>query len=319
MCLYPVNILNPNLYAYSEAYNNKWITFDEYKKHVRFSVPCGKCFECRMKFSKEWSFRCYYEAMQHEQNCSVTFTYKETDGELNKKDIQKLFKDLRNRGVKFRYFGCGEYGEKGGRPHYHVCFFGWQPGDLEFFKMSKKGHNPLYKSRFLEKIWKHGYVLVEAFSLESARYASLYLQKFNKTKDKKVQPFRLCSRKPAIGTLNFDYETALKSDKIYANGKYIPLPRIYLRKGLALGFDEVNDVKTHRVETAERFADSTDFDAYQARLDRASRYRYCIKKRSDVKLIEDSDIEDIEFPLITSSKTSAPSPTLNIVQTSIEV
>jgi len=43
---------------------------------------------------------------------------------LHKPDIQKFFKNLRNKGFKPRFFGCGEYGPTGLRPHYHMILYG---------------------------------------------------------------------------------------------------------------------------------------------------------------------------------------------------
>lgn len=98
-------------------------------------VPCGKCIECCKAYSREWAIRCMRE-MQDCGNvgCFVTLTYAITDGKLHREHVQEFIKRLRRsiEPVKIRYFGCGEYGGKNDRPHYHINIFGWSPDDLRF-------------------------------------------------------------------------------------------------------------------------------------------------------------------------------------------
>lgn len=50
---------------------------------------------------------------------------------LRKADLSAFVKRLRARlgERRFRFFGCGEYGERNGRPHYHIIFFGLGQAD----------------------------------------------------------------------------------------------------------------------------------------------------------------------------------------------
>lgn len=60
----------------------------------------------------------------------ATLTYDDAhlpkDGGLSMSDVQLAIKRVRKSLGKrrIRYYGCGEYGERFGRPHYHVIFFG---------------------------------------------------------------------------------------------------------------------------------------------------------------------------------------------------
>lgn len=99
------------------------------------SLPCGKCVECLMSYSNEWALRCVLEASLYRDNCMLTLTYRDNPVTLIKRDYQLFLKRLREAlsPLKIRYFGCGEYGARGQRPHFHIIIFGWKPDDLDFF------------------------------------------------------------------------------------------------------------------------------------------------------------------------------------------
>lgn len=92
-------------------------------------VPCGKCMACRMTKRKEWSLRMLHELKYHNDASFVTLTYDDNHipdcQSLVKADLQKFFKRLRKSIAprKIRYFACGEYGRKTGRPHYHAILY----------------------------------------------------------------------------------------------------------------------------------------------------------------------------------------------------
>lgn len=72
-----------------------------------------------------WTARILLEASSHAENAFVTLTYKDAPPELIPRDMQLFIKRLRKLHVSpLRYFGMGEYGEKLGRPHYHLAIFG---------------------------------------------------------------------------------------------------------------------------------------------------------------------------------------------------
>lgn len=95
------------------------------------TIPCGRCIGCRLQRRKSWADRAVQELQYHDSNLFITLTYNDEnlphnkayddDGKiimtetLNMKDLQDFWKRLRNymyeKGVKIRYFACGEYGE----------------------------------------------------------------------------------------------------------------------------------------------------------------------------------------------------------------
>lgn len=191
------------------------------------SFPCGRCIACRLNKQREWAFRISHEAKLSPDNVFVTLTYDDKkDGPhitLKKRDCQLFLKRLRkNLGRQIRFFLSGEYGEKGGRPHYHLIIFG----------LRKEEENIIRQS------WKHGFVSVGDVSLSSINYVAKYtlkkvsgVLKEEYAKQGKIPEFSLMSRKPGIG-----WNFAKKSKSLFNNGfgvfksSKIPLPRFYVDK-----------------------------------------------------------------------------------------
>lgn len=201
----------------------------------RMFVACGKCLECKMKKSNEWGFRLAHEASLHEKNCVVTLTYNDdflpADLSVRKTETQNFMKRLRKSIYphKVRFFACGEYGAKKGRPHYHVVLFGYCPDDLTYLYTTEKGE-VLYKSESLAKVWGKGFVSVGLdVTVNTAKYLSKYLQKNigkPKSENEKQPPFVLMSNRPGIGA-DAVRDSWLVSGKTYLDGKYISLPKYY--------------------------------------------------------------------------------------------
>lgn len=217
-------------------------------KGQKMPVPCGKCIECVISRSNEWAFRISNEASLYKENCFITLTYNEANlpqgGHLVKRDLQLFVKRLRKKlePKHIRFFACGEYGSKGQRPHYHIIVFNYLPSDTSFFGYDKK-HNKIFRSATIEKLWDKGFSSVGDVTFDSALYCAKYLQKLVKVDDK-PKPFTLMSRKPAIGVISINSNNLL-TDKIYANGKYIKLPRSYLNFIEKNGFD-ISKIKVKR-------------------------------------------------------------------------
>lgn len=220
---------------------------------------CGHCLECLMARSNEWSFRIMNEASLYMRNVFVTLTYNEDNlpqgGVLVKRDLQLFVKRLRKKlyPQKVRYFACGEYGSKGKfhRPHYHIIVFGWRPDDMYYFGKDNKG-NAIYRSEELEKLWQKGYSSIGELTKDSAKYCAKYLQKLNDLPEGRPKPFTLMSRKPAIGTEAIN-ESMLRTDRVYANGKYTRVPRAYLEY-VKEDFPQLyENIKLRRMQSMKKF------------------------------------------------------------------
>lgn len=143
-------------------------------------LPCGQCVGCRLEKSRQWAVRCMHEAKQHEHNCFLTLTYNNEnlpkDMSLQPQHMTKFWKRLRKKyGNNIRYYYCGEYGERTGRPHYHACVFGFDFEDKKLWKMSQE--NALYRSESLEKLWPYGFSSIGLVTFESAAYVARYILK----------------------------------------------------------------------------------------------------------------------------------------------
>lgn len=206
-------------------------------------IPCGKCLECRLNYSKQWANRCLCESLQHDNNCFITLTYDDDNvpvidsvdyrsGEivkyktLVKKDFQDFMKRLRKEiPYPIRYFACGEYGSNTKRPHYHAIIFGWYPDDDDIVPVGKNELGQvIYTSGLLSKVWKKGFNTVGDCTVESCSYVARYVTKKANVindyilKQMLVEPeFIVMSRKPGIGLNWFDSNHVCYANFTYNN------------------------------------------------------------------------------------------------------
>lgn len=146
------------------------------------TIPCGRCRGCRADRARDWGIRCAHELMTTEAGgVFVTLTYDKdhlpADASVVKRDVQLWMKRLREvmpQGVKLRFYGAAEYGEKFKRPHYHYLVYGYVFPDRRFYKVSPSGHR-LYVSDLLDNSWGKGRAEFGAISFESARYCAGYI------------------------------------------------------------------------------------------------------------------------------------------------
>lgn len=168
------------------------------------SVPCGQCMFCRLERSREVALRCVHESRMFEDNCFITLTYNDeklkelcplTEGgySLVRKHVQDFMKRLRikfcrgffydlglRKGLFYqskniRAFGCGEYGERNGRPHFHLCLFNCRFPDRKY-SGCRDGFR-YYDSKRLTDLWGNGFTSVCDFSFETAAYVARYTTK----------------------------------------------------------------------------------------------------------------------------------------------
>lgn len=91
---------------------------------------CGVCLPCRLNRRRVWTHRMMLEHMAHRMGWFITLTYDEDalppGGSLCRRDLALFMKMLRRSVEPFRlrYYACGEYGDRMGRPHYHLALWG---------------------------------------------------------------------------------------------------------------------------------------------------------------------------------------------------
>lgn len=152
------------------------------------SIPCGQCIGCRLDRSRQWALRCTFEASLYERNCFITLTFDDDhlpdDNSVNVRDFQLFMKRLKSKVRRsygsavadgIRFFACGEYGDRLGRPHYHGILFNFDFDDRILFKV----HNDqrYYISAFLADLWPFGHHIIGDVTFESAAYVARYCVK----------------------------------------------------------------------------------------------------------------------------------------------
>lgn len=170
--------------------------------------PCYVCLPCRINRKRLWTGRLLLENLSHEASCFVTLTYDEdhvpSDGSLVPSDPRNFLKRLRSLldPLRIRYFLVGEYGERMGRPHYHLIIFGVKPQDHVSPQMQKKLHRRC--TCVLCRAWTLGDVDVGEVNPSTAGYIAGYLMKYmTKQWDERLEgrypEFTRMSLRPGIG------------------------------------------------------------------------------------------------------------------------
>lgn len=216
-----------------------------------FRLPCGQCKGCRIDKAAQWALRCGHEAQMHDRNCFLTLTYADEhvpqDYSVQKREWQLFMKRARNEyGSGVRFFGCGEYGDQTGRPHYHGLLFGHDFEDKKVW--TKRNGHDVYRSDALEKLWPYGNSELGSVTPQSAGYCARYCLKKQTGKgaddhyfrvspidglEHRVEPeFALMSRRPGLGTAWFEkFRTdAFPSDFLIVDGRKVKPPMFYFRK-----------------------------------------------------------------------------------------
>lgn len=149
--------------------------------HARpVSVQCNHCVGCYLERARQWAMRCTDEASVWPENSFITLTFdpksliKRGRG-LDHRDWVLFMKRLRKftGNDAIRFFMCGEYGEKFGRPHYHGLLFNLGFPDRKYLKTTKSGEK-IYTSSSLQMNWPYGYSSVGDVTFGSAAYVARY-------------------------------------------------------------------------------------------------------------------------------------------------
>lgn len=246
---------------------------------LEVSLPCGSCIGCRLEKSRQMAIRCTHEAKMYQENCFVTLTYDKVNLPGPSLDLNapvKFMKDLRYRfGSGIRSYGCGEYGEKFGRPHFHLCLFNFDFPNQ--YPVPSKGKDQLFGSEDLAELWPYGFHTIGRITFESAAYVARYVTKkitgvrraaghyeyvdeSGEIKERVPEQPVSVSRMPGIGKPWFDlyYQDVYPSDFVVLRGKKLRPPVYYDRlyeKINPIGFAEV---QRKRAQKGKEFHDVTD-------------------------------------------------------------
>lgn len=206
-----------------------------------------------MSRADEWATRLYHEQQTHGTSSFLTLTFNDEHlpdtYSVSVRDLQLFMKRLRKHlgHGRVRYFGCGEYGDQGGRPHYHLIVYGFDFPDRVPWRKTPTGHIT-YRSATLEKLWPYGHAEIGSVTTESLGYVARYvLKKVNgeaaEEHYKRVHPFTgqlvtvqkefiVMSTRPGIGAAWYQRfkGDAFPSDFVVVNGKKKPIPRYYTKQ-----------------------------------------------------------------------------------------
>lgn len=214
-----------------------------------YFIDCGKCQGCLARARSDWATRIYHESTCWDRNAFLTLTYDDDhlpeDGKIRKDDIQWFIRKLRKESNRpIRYYACGEYGEKTGRPHYHAIIFN------EDFLNSRHQYainDSMYGNSELQRTWGHGQVTVAQFNLARAKYTAGYVTK----KINDTDTFALMSRRPPIGRewLKRNHDNIRRNKTIVIDGQEHPIPRAYMNwmRGVE-EFDHIKEVMREKVK-----------------------------------------------------------------------
>lgn len=231
-----------------------------YGKEAILPLPCGQCINCKLNKAKEWAVRCVCEASCYDDNYFLTLTYQEdklpNNSSLVRKDLQDFIKRLRNYVPGVRYFGCGEYGSKYARPHYHLILFNCK---LDDYKPVRKTFNGgyIYSSKLIEKLWPKGFVTLGEVSYSSCAYVARYACKkvFHKAPVGKAAEFVCMSLKPGIGySWLQDHFNIFDNGSIYGsfgNSRAVGIPRYYEKVFELIDPEKLKALKDKRVSAQE--------------------------------------------------------------------
>lgn len=176
---------------------------ERYGSSTLLSLPCGSCLACRINHAKEWAVRCVLESLYHDENWFITLTYDDAhlpeNGYLQRKHVREFQKKIWKKFPGVRFFGCGEYGSKSARCHYHMIIFGLHLDDLK-----RVGSSGLLESPTISKMWPYGFNYIGEVNYCTCNYVAQYVNKkaFGDLKHnvpKEYREFTFCSTRPGIG------------------------------------------------------------------------------------------------------------------------
>lgn len=229
-------------------------------------IPCGQCLGCRIDRARDWSIRIGHEAKLHQHTAFITITYDDVNlpnpPSLNYRDFQLLAKRIRRVYGPFRFFMCGEYGDKTRRPHFHAIIFGLHFSDQK--RWAGSDAMPTFTSPKLTRLWGKGMIVLGSVTPQSANYVARYnLKKITgdraETHYRWVDPdtgevHNLCpefchmSTRPGIGAGWYDkhHKDFHTHDYVIVDGAKNPVPRFYDKLAEKAAVYQVDELKMER-------------------------------------------------------------------------
>lgn len=148
------------------------------------------------------------EAAQYSDNTFCTLTYDDEhlpeNQSVSPRELSNWVKRHRKAGFKFRYFGCGEYGDNTFRPHYHLALFGHENCRRVQTRMLKSGQPCCDVCESVKKSWGRGQIMLGSLEPKSMAYVAGYVTKKMTTDDDprlegRLPEFARMSLRPGIG------------------------------------------------------------------------------------------------------------------------
>jgi len=235
----------------------------------RVRVPCGHCLGCRTDQARGWAVRMVHEGDVESPAWMVALTYAPeklpTNGSLAPRDATLFVKRLRAAvGGRLSYYLCGEYGEREGRPHYHMVLYGVPFLDRDC--IDTRHDAPVYRSEQLESLWGLGLCEFTGLTYGAARYVAAYVRKKVRQRDEpehytRVDPatgelvelqreYGRMSRRPALGKRWIEryWRDVYPRDYVVMDGHELKPPRYYDKWLEAYRPDLMIEVRERRLE-----------------------------------------------------------------------
>lgn len=150
-------------------------------------VACKQCLPCRIQKQRQLTLRCLLENQSGLSAQFLTLTFSDDPGIGSYKPFQMFMNRLRtwntrqSNALPIRYLGCGEYGKRTGRFHYHALVW----NSLEATSRT-----------WQEQLWPLGFAHIGTVTPSSISYTVRYTLKFQEPGREPVQGW---SKSPPLG------------------------------------------------------------------------------------------------------------------------
>lgn len=272
---------------------------NDMSQYRTISIPCGQCIDCRLRNSQEKAIRLVHESKMSPtgQNCFLTLTYNDENlprdqlgnAVYNPTHLTSFVARLRDHlryslqvknfskvpeALRFKTFGCAEYGDQFDRPHFHLLILNYDFKDKYPWRQTTPDWggepNQCYRSEFLESLWSHGNSEIGSVTEQSCGYVARYVQKkiTGKMAEKHYNgrpPERLLCNSKGIGLsfLKSYMDPIANFGTVIWKNKEIKLPRYYEKKLEQLDPLRYAALKQKQISSI----DAVDLDQTKSRLE----------------------------------------------------